>query len=253
MDNGAAGQDLPAPDDVDDLSQARKGAMMKRQRGFSNLLIYGILAVVALGLLYGLYHAVDAAGYARAKAEWDEANRQEAVKEAERKAGEAKILAEEKEKRVSAETRAGAAELSWKEATDAARKTNRVLAGGGCPPIRKPSTGVAIPGETPVGPVAAADVEDSLGLRFTWEFVSLFDSIWTGDKGEPVFGTPQGVLTRAGQSDSSALSPYGPQEVIEANGKNAVWCSAVKRKYNSLLATIQRLEQDWDRAMAAAP
>jgi hypothetical protein len=229
---------------------------MRKQRGvFDKLLMYGIAAVAVLGMLYGLYYSIDKAGYNRAKAEWDEANRKEAAKEAERKAGEQKILAEEKEKRKDAEQQAAQADLNWKEAVDAARKADRKLAGVVCPSPRgaaKPPVPSA-PGKPGAPPTAPPLLVDGGDVRFTWEFVGLYDSIWTDREGKPVFGNPQGILKGAGQADSAAFAPYGPQEVIEAHGKNAVRCSSIERLYNSLLDTIQRLEKDWDRAMVSAP
>jgi hypothetical protein len=231
---------------------------MKRQRGdiTSSLIIYAIIAVVGGVGIFGAYRWAYNRGADSVQEKWDEANRIEAKKEAERKAGEEKILAAEKTKREVAERQAAQAELNWKEAVDAARKEKRKLAGVVCPP---PAVGVpAKPalGTPPSKPTFAPSpfvLEGGGDLRFTWEFVGLYDSIWTDREGKPVHGTPQGILKGAGQTDATALAPYGPQEVIEAHGKNAVRCSSIERLYNSLLDTIQKLEKDWNRAMAANP
>ena len=230
---------------------------MRRQRGdiASSLIIYGIMAVVGVAGIYGAYRWAYNRGATSVQEKWDEANRIEAAKEAERKAGEEKILAEEKTKRALAEKQAAQAELNWKEAVDAARKADRKLARGTCPPPAvgvpaKPAPGAPPSPQPKVTPNLMVDGGD---VRFTWEFVGLYDSAWTNREGKPVHGTPEGVLKSAGQTDATALAPYGPQEVIEVHGKNAVRCSSIERLYNSLIDTIQKLEMDWDRAMAINP
>lgn len=227
---------------------------LHRQRGMSDLLMYGLIALAVLAMLSGLYWAVYSAGQASIQRKWDAANEKESRKEAERKAGEQKILLEEKAKRLAAEQDAASNLEKWRLTYDELRKSNTRLAGAVCPP-RRPVQPIAKRPVTPGAPIepkreTVPSVEDGADIRMSWGFVGLWDSTWTDDQGKPVFGSAEGVLKRAGQSDPSALSPYGPGEILDNHAKNSNWCSALKRKYNSLIDTLQRLESDWTRAMA---
>jgi hypothetical protein len=207
---------------------------MKRQRGdiAIQLMIYA-LGALAVGIaIWGAVSFISnnwetKAGIKRGEENirvmWDEANiKAQAKADAERKANE-RIVEDERVKALKAEGVARDYEQKWRTARDQAR--SKPLALASCPPQKA---------NQPALTVEAPDV------RFSWRFVRLYDSAWTGQDGKPVFG--DSVTSKAASADPDGASPYGPDQVIDTHKVNAERCSAARRDLNTMMDTIERLQ-----------
>lgn len=201
-----------------------------KQRGFG-ILIYMILAIVIMGMMYGLFHYVDThwetsagvkKGEASRQALWDSANRKAEAEEVARIAAAELIAKTHAAELAVAQQKAVDYETKWRTAR--AKLSNQTLAG---------CTETAI-----TGPDKLATV------RFSAGFLRLYDTAWTGDKGEPVFSDQPTV---AGQPAASVdtLTPIGPGEVLDNHAENATRCSADRRALNSLIDQIEKLRAGW--------
>lgn len=123
----------------------------------------------------------------------------------------------------------------WKEQRNAAKRSGTPLAVvDGC----TAGAGSATAGsglKDPVGPVR---------LRLTWEFVSLWDSAYTGSDGQPLFGdTARTEKTAAGPG---AASPYTADDVLDRHEVNTARWDTCRRQLRALVETIDGLERDWN-------
>lgn len=238
------------------------GAPGWRQRGVT--LIQAAIALAALASLVaatlGAIAWVDSRGYNRGVAEtetrWNEANRKAQAEQRAREAAVAAALAEEQDRRLSAEARAEQNDRKWREAVRDSRRNKVAL--GTCvqPATKRADAGAdgrgphAGAGELVGGGIRAPSVgadaarDPVLGsIRLTWEFVRLYDAAWTSRSGEPVFESPAG-----GEAAQSAdASPYGLDEVIEVHGENAASCSADRREFQALIGRIEAAEAAWGK------
>ncbi len=217
------------------------GRPRKQQAGFG-LLVNLVLILAVLGALYGLFLYVDAhwetsagvkKGETQRQALWDKANLKA---EAERRAREQDVSDAIKEKEAQlaiARQRADDAHTQWKEAK---RETDRK----GTALAVCPAPAADQPGAAPASPAAGAA---GGGVRFTWDFVRLYDGAWTGADGKPVFQDPAGG---AGTEGAGAASPYTPGELLDVHGDNADTCSADRREFSGLIEKLRKAEKAWD-------
>ena len=82
---------------------------------------------------------------------------------------------------------------------------------------------------------------DAGPVRFSWQFVSLWDRAWTGQAGKPVLPDP----VAASGADADSLSPFGPREVLDSHAENASRCSTDRRSLNGLIDQIEHLRAGW--------
>ncbi len=193
-------------------------------------LVYIIAGIVFLAALTGAYLKVHGDGVTQGKAEvqtlWDAANRKAQAEEAARLAA-ADLTAKTHAAELAAmQQKATTFEQKWRQ--ERAKQSNSTLAG--C--ITAPTA----------SSTATAGTQPS--VRFSNGFVRLYDSAWTGDAGESIFGnstTPAGYTATA----ADALSDIGPGEVLDNFQANAALCSADRRKLNSLIGQIEALRAGW--------
>lgn len=196
---------------------------MRRQRGFSTLIIYGLLALAVLGALKGIYGYGYSAGKDAKQTEWDEANRSaQARADQERRDREAAARAAS-EARQRAELDAADYRARWR----AASAKRPVLAS--CGPA-EPAGAVPAVHERQNAP----DRADG-GLRLTPAFVLLYDAAWTGPDGKPVFGDPGGSAGEAATAD--------PAELLRVHEENAARCSETSRRFTALIDLLERLRK----------
>lgn len=223
------------------------------QRGFGIIayLIAGGVLVAALG---GLYWGIERHGYQRGmaakQAQWDRANVKAQAEQDERVKAVSQALAEADLKRQAAQDKASDYNAKWQEARRELIRKGAALAvcgtkSRGLSPVER-DAGVVVP-ERPEAAETAAGAADPAGsgIRFTWDFVRLYDGAWTDQAGEPVFPPAAGFTEPAG---ASAASPYGPGEVLEVHAENAQRCSADRRELGALMDKIKKAEKAWDEA-----
>lgn len=216
-----------------------------RQRGFAWWL-YLVAAGAAVALLWAVVAWIDGRGYERGRlevrAEWDKANRKAAADELARQAAITAALVEEQGKTETAERLAEDNDRKWKEAQRDSSRKGTVLAV--CPPAEEPSAGTGDVGSglRAPRPSAAAHAGGGAGVRFSWQFVLLYDAAWTGADGKPVFPASAGAQ---GPADAGAASPYGPGDLLDIHGENARGCSADRREYKALMNKIKAAEAAW--------
>lgn len=131
--------------------------------------------------------------------------------------------------------------LKWKEARNASKREGTPLAVGDCNPVDAGATAVppAAGGSGPVGRRGAVT------LRLTWEFVGLWDAVYTADDGKPLFGDT--ARAEKGSAGPGAPSPYGPDEILDTHEANAARFDACRRQLRALNATIDGLQDKWDK------
>ncbi len=217
MGSSGAGQRYP---DADGSAQG-----MTRQRGFAVLIVYAVIALAALAALGGIYAAGRSAGKDSKQAEWDAAN----------VAAQEKADSDRRQREADARTASKGLQDAQRDATDwrtkwaAERAKPRPLAVcGPAKPVGKPTA------------VAAATAEPGtpLELRLTYSFARLYDSAWTGQDGQPVFGDPGGSADEA-----VAASSFSPGEVLDNHAENAARCSTTSRQLNRLIDLIRKLQK----------
>src|SRR3990167_747430 len=228
---------------------------MMRERGFI-VPVWGylVLAIVVLGMLYGLLAWVDnnwetsagvRKGEAFRQAEWDAANRQAETDEKERQAAITAALLDEQKLADAADRRADDSHTLWKEAQRDARRKGTALAVCAGTPEPQPSGGDSGGGLR--APPSVAPAGDP-GIRLTWGGLRLYDAAWTGSDGKPVYPTPAGSDGTAGPG---AASPYRLDDLVDVHGINAERCSADRRDYRALINRIRAAEAAWGRDAAA--
>lgn len=208
----------------------------RMQRG-SMLIVYAIVAIAAVGMIWGAisWHAGVhyKRGLADKQVEWDAANRKAAAEELARRLAVARALKLADEARQAADNQAKVNEDKWKEAVRENRRKGVPLAT--CPEAPAPGAPAAPPGAESGGG----------GVRFTWSFVRLYDGAWTGKAGEPLYPAAAGG---EGVPGPAAASPYGPADVLDVHGDNAGGASECRREYRSLVEKIRAAEQAFDKA-----
>lgn len=226
--------------------------MRTKQRGFA----FGITEkLIAIGVIVALlFWAVQwhgsvyfKRGEASKQAEWDAANRAAQEKQEKLREAQRVELLEQSRKREAAEAAARDYEAKWTEARDAARRSKRPLVLAQCSGERARGGGEATPASTSSGPDGDGDA--GVRLALTWEFVSLYDSAWTGATGQPVFGDPAGILAQAGRPDPASPSPYDVDRLVDLHRQNAERCSSDRRQLNALIDVVEKLRTQWDRVM----
>lgn len=123
----------------------------------------------------------------------------------------------------------------WKEMRNAVKRSGTPFAvADGC--------------TAPPGPVAAGSgLKDPAGpvrLRLTWEFVGLWDSVYTDGDGQPLFGDT--VRVEKAAAGPGAASPYGPDDILDRHEVNAARWDNCRRQLRALIGTIDGLERDWN-------
>ena len=206
----------------------------RAQRG-SMLLVYAIVAIAAVGMIWGAisWHAGVhyKRGLADKQVEWDRANVRAAAAQRARELDVSEAIKEKEAQRMAANDKAADYETRWKEAVRENRRKGVPLAT--CDQAPAPGAPTAVAG-APAG-----------GVRFTWEFVRQYDSAWTGRAGEPLYPAPVGPEAAEG---SGAASPYGPADVLDVHGDNAAGASECRREYRSLVEKIKAAEKAWGKA-----
>ncbi len=129
----------------------------------------------------------------------------------------------------------------WKEARDAIKRKGTPLAVGDCNPVD--AGAAAIPSATGGSGLVAR--RGAVNLRLTWEFVGLWDAVYTASDGKPVFGDTTGI--EKGSAGPGAPSPYGPDEILDNHEANAARFDACRRQLRALNATIDGLQGKWDK------
>lgn len=217
------------------------------QRGFAWWV--KLLAVGALvGALSGLYWMVERHGYQRGMAvkqgEWDRASAKARDEQLEREKAVSVALAEADTKRQAAQDKASNYYARWQEAKRESQRSGAALAVCGEARAMAGMDGslVAGGGEAPAPAGAAADAAGG-GIRFTHEFVRLYDGAWASEAGESVFDPDAWYSQPAG---AGAASPYGPEDVLEVHGENARRCSEDRQEFRALMQRIRDAEQAWE-------
>lgn len=230
------------------------------QRGFAIPSLTTILVVLgavtlAASAIWGAvaWHAsVNYQRGANAKQlEWDQAKLEAAEDERVRRAAVNAALEDERKKRAAAEAAAHNANRKWQEA----RRANRDAALGACAPAQRiePDGPVAQDrdGRAAGGalrmPAGSADRDHPAGggVVLHWRFVGLWDGAYTTAAGEPLFGAASEhalAPERAG-----APSPYTLDDVIDVHGENARAHSDCLRKFDQVIANIERASQAFDQ------
>lgn len=227
-----------------DKRHARWGAP-KAQRGIATMAIVYIVAAIALvGVVWGAvsWHARThfERGENARQLLWDQANQKAAALERARQQEVSDAVKEREEKLAAASVRAITNETKWKEELREANRNGEEFVVCNPGPDNRGRTAVADAG----APAAPAGAPAAGGLRFTWEFVRLYDSAWTGPGGESVFGAAPRPEAAAG---SGAASPYTAGELIEVHGENARRASTWRREYEALVQKIRDAEAAWNR------
>ena len=195
------------------------------------ILGYLIAGIAFLGALAGLYGKVHHDGYAEGvqeiTAKWQAADKAAADLEAKRQADADLTAKTSAGLLAAAQQKATTYEAQWR--AERSKHANQTLAGcSGSPQVA--STGAQA---TPLPTV-----------RFSSGFLRLYDSAWTGDSGQSVFGN-----NAASQGDSAdspdALTAIGPGEVLDNHAANADLCSADRRKLDALIDQITALKAGW--------
>jgi hypothetical protein len=215
---------------------------MRYQRGFGiTLILYGLIALAILGALGGIYAKGYFSGQAAKQVEWDEANRL-AQEKADEERRQREVISRDAAKRLqSAEARATDADARWR----AAKAKSGPLAA--CEPVPDrgvPETAAAAPSGAPRAPSEALGgapaasqpaPDGGMRLRFTAEFVGLWDRAWTGEDGQPVF-------SGAREPAEAAAAALTVGRLLEAHAENASRCSANARQLTELIALIRKLQ-----------
>jgi hypothetical protein len=228
-----------------------------RQRGFG--LVHVLAGIALVGVVWGAVSWHASVHYARGQSdkqvEWDAANRKAVELAAARRLAVARALLVAENAKLKADEKARIADDNWKEAQRENRREGIALAV--CPKRPAgPQSDRALAVGSPSGPGLRARAEDPGhaavrgGLRFTWEFVRLFDSAWTGAGGEPVHAAAAGPEAAAGSGAAApgGASAYTPDDVLDVHGENARRCSADRREYRTLILKIQNAARAWDEA-----
>ena len=201
---------------------------MSRTRGFG-IIVYLVLALAILAMLSGIAWKIRESGKDAIRVEWAAANRLAEAEQARKRLASEEVDRQQRIALQQAQKEAKANETKWKQ--ERAKARNVALAGCSAAP-RMAQDSTAKPPEGSSG-----------GVRFTWRFVMLYDTAWTGQAGQPVFGhnpTPEGA-------GADTLSPIGPQELTDTHQENAARCSEDRRNLNNLIETIERLRLKWDK------
>ena len=192
------------------------------------LIVYAVLALGILGTLAGIGYSIRKAGADAVLAEWNAANLKAQEEQAAREMAAALIARKAAGELAAAQQKGAEYAAKWRKARAEAQKP---LASCHTAPPSDAAHPVATMPSTPA---------DTLRLRFSWEFVRLFDTAWTGKDSEPVFGNTGIPPSGASITDSS---PYGAEEVIDAHGINAQRCSEDRRNYAALVKLIRKLQK----------
>ena len=205
---------------------------MGRQRG--QILLYLVLGIAFIGVLAGLYFKVHGDGVSQGKAEitakWEAANRKAEEAAAVRRAA-AKLTADTAAAELAASQQKGRDyEAKWR--IERAKVRDSTLAACSGSPVGDATTGQA------TLPLPASN---GAPVRFSWQFVRLWDRAWTGQSSESVF--PDRIAPSG--ADAGSLSPVGPGEVLDNHAENASRCSTDRRAFNSLIIQIEQLKSGW--------
>ena len=202
---------------------------MGRQRGFG-ILAYAVAAIVLLGMVGTGVYKVKQWGANEVRAEWAEANRKAAEEAAIRRTASELIARTSAAELAASQQKGRDYEAKWM--AERAKVRNSTLAG--CPgSLRSDAMGgqatlpLPLSGHSPV--------------RFSWQFIRLWDRAWTGQAGEPVLPDP----VAASGADAGSLSSIGAGEVLDSHAENAGRCSADRRSLNALIEQIERLRVGW--------
>ena len=195
-----------------------------KQRGFG-LIIYAVLALAILGTLGGIGYSIRKAGMDAVRAEWAAANAKAQEEQRAREMAAALIARTAAGELAAAQQKGAEYAAKWRKARAEAQKPLASCPGSPRNDATRPDEATPSPG----------------GLRFSWRFVSLYDSAWTGKAGEPVLpnSTPGTV------SDPDTPSPIGAGQVLDNHEANARACSVDRRKLDSLITQIERLRAGW--------
>ena len=189
------------------------------------LLAYGLVAlaiIAGLGGLYGtIHHSGVAEGRAEVEARWEAANKLAATQAAQRRDEASK----------TAQAAADSLAAAQQKATDYAALWRKARAQATRPLAMCPETPQSDPGKPSGNPEP----------RFSYRFVSLWDSAWTGPGGEPVLPDPA-PPTGLGPDAPSAV---GPGEVLDNHQANAEACSRDRRALDSLIGQVEKLRAGW--------
>lgn len=202
---------------------------MRSARGFG-LLAYGLIALAILGALSGIAWKIRESGKDAIRVEWAEANRK-AEEAAAASRATAELIARTSAGELSAAQQKGRDyEAKWR--SERAKARDSALAG--CPGSPR---GTATEGQATLPPA-----EPGAGpVRFSWRFLGLYDSAWTGSASEPLY--PYRPAAEGPSPDTP--SPVGPGEVLDTHGENAARCSTDRRALDSLIDQIEHLRDGW--------
>ena len=194
------------------------------QSGFG-IIVYAVLALAILGTLSGIAYKIRESGKESVRLEVAERDRKAQEEQAAREATARKTAAKAASDLAAAQQKGAEYAAKWRKARAEATKP---LAS--CPESPRSDA------TRPDGPIPSPS-----GLRFSWRFVSLHDRAWTGKAGEPVLPDP----TPGTVSDPDTPSPIGADQVLDNHAANAEACSVDRRKLDSLIDQIKRLEAGW--------
>lgn len=196
--------------------------MRRRQRGFSTLLVYGLVALGILTALGTLHHVVFQSGV-------DHERSAQAVRDAEaeehrkrRRIANVKTGNEAAARIRVADEAAADYYAAWR-ATSAANREPLAT----CLPANPPPSGAPVM-------VGGAPAADRNGIVLTPSFVLQWDAAWTDAGGKPVFADT-GIV--AGEAGATAT----PAQALANHGENAARCSATARRYNALIDLLLKL------------
>jgi hypothetical protein len=232
--------------------RAHAARHLGRQAGFvlPAPLLYLLAAIALLGAVYGFYAAVDGRAYKRGAAEkqgeWEAANRAAQALQRAREQDVSDAIKEKEAQRTAAADRAEGFEIRWKEARREIRRNGNPLATCDAPPSAPPLAGAA-PADVARSPADPAALRGR--VRFTWDFVRLYDAAWTGPGGESVFGAAAGLAGAFAADPAAPAGPsaYGPDELLDVHGDNAARASACRRDFSALIEKIRAAEAAWGK------
>lgn len=198
--------------------------MIHVKRGFAGieLLVWAAIALAILGAIGGIMHSLKMAGVNEERAAQAERDRKQQEMDNARRDERKGIIQKAAADVVKANAEADDYRARWR------KEKNRGASLATCDQSPSPAPAAG-------GGVAGA----RLGVRFTPDFVRLWDGAWTGPTGQPIFGD-RGELALGPAAADSVESP-GVDAVLDNHEENASRCSKNSRQLKTLVDTIKKL------------
>lgn len=219
-------------------------------------IVYIIAAIALIGALAGLYvkihHDAYAAGAASVQEKWDAATIKAQKKAAEDVAARDAIIADLKKQLADEQVAAGDYQTKWQGAIDELhRKGTQLVAcvrrGRSAVEEARAANDRANLTKKEVEDIQASGTTDFVAL-LSYRYLGLWDSAWTGTRGEPLFGDPQQLAERYGASaGADSISPYSTDDLLKNHGVNAARQSECLRRLDQVKVRLETLSKDWEQ------